>query len=101
MYLVADINVEICSQTGCKLCMQYCPEPNTILYNEQLGQYGAAYVVVDRCKGCGQCTWICDNLSKHHAIKLVMVDQLPAAAFTENVLYGDKSTTAARAPLAQ
>jgi len=81
--------------------MQYCPEPNTILYNDRLGKYGAAYVIVDRCKGCGQCTWICDNLSKNHAIKLVMVDQLPAAAFTENVLYGDKSTTAGRAPITE
>lgn len=98
MYLVADINVEICAQTGCKLCLQFCPEPNTILYNDQLGKYGAAYVVVDRCKGCGQCTWVCDNMSKNHAIKLVMIDQLPMTALTENVLYGEKSTTVLPTP---
>ncbi len=101
MYLVADINVEICAQTGCKLCTQYCPEPNTILYNDQLGKHGAAYVIVDRCKGCGQCIWVCDDLSKNHAIKMVMIDQLSAAALAENVRYGDKSTTAWRAPLVE
>ncbi len=99
MYLVAEISSEICSQTGCKLCLQYCPEPNTILYNDRLGKHGSAYVVVDRCKGCGQCTWVCDNMSKNHAIKLVMIDQLEQAALTENVVYGEKSTYATYSPL--
>lgn len=99
MYLVANINVAICATTGCKLCTQFCPEPNTILYSDDLGRddglkHGSAYVVVDRCKGCGQCVWICDNMSKNHAIKMVMIDQLPQAALTETVTYGDKSTTA-------
>lgn len=102
MYLVADINVDICAQTSCKLCTQFCPEANTILYNDQAGKeqgykYGSAYVAVDRCKGCAQCVWVCDNMAKHHAIKMVMIDQLPQAAITDNVTYGDKSTTAALA----
>lgn len=99
MYLVADVSAEICGQTGCKLCMQYCPEPNTILYNDRLGKHGAAYVVVDRCKGCSQCIWVCDNMSKNHAIRLVMIDQLPLTALTENVSYGKKSTTAVYTPI--
>ncbi|MGH9894095.1 MAG: pyruvate ferredoxin oxidoreductase [bacterium] len=102
MYLVADINVDICAATSCKLCTQFCPEANTILYNADLGQekghkYGSAYVAVDRCKGCAQCVWVCDNMAKHHAIKMVMIDQLPNAALTENVSYGEKG---ARAKLA-
>lgn len=102
MYLVADINVDICAATSCKLCTQFCPEANTILYNPELGQekghkYGSAYVAVDRCKGCAQCVWVCDNMAKHHAIKMVMIDQLPNAALTENVSYGEKG---ARAKLA-
>ena len=97
MYLVADINVDICGQTSCKLCTQFCPEANTILYDTSLGKekgykYGAAYVAVDRCKGCAQCVWVCDNMAKHNAIKMVMIDQLPKAALTDNVSYGEKTT---------
>ncbi len=99
MYLVADINVDICGQTSCKLCTQLCNEANTILYNTELGKekgykYGSAYVAVDRCKGCAQCVWVCDNMAKHQAIRMVMIDQLPNAAITDNVTYSEKSTTA-------
>ena len=99
MYLVADINVDICAQTSCRLCTQYCPEANTIQYNEQAGKdkgykYGSAYVAVDRCKGCAQCVWVCDNMAKHQAIKMIMIDKLPKAATTDNITYGEKTTTA-------
>jgi hypothetical protein len=33
-------------------------------------------------------------MAKHHAIKMVMIDQLPKAAITDNVTYGEKTTTA-------
>ena len=99
MYLVADISVEICAAKSCKLCTQYCPEANTILYSEEMGKeqgfkYGSAYVAVDRCKGCAQCVWVCDNMAKNNAIKMIMIDQLPKAALTDNITYGEKSTTA-------
>ena len=99
MYLVADISVEICASKSCKLCTQYCPEANTILYSEEMGKdagfkYGSAYVAVDRCKGCAQCVWVCDNMAKNNAIKMIMIDQLPKAALTDNITYGEKSTTA-------
>lgn len=99
MYLVANINVDICAATSCKLCTQFCPEANTINYNNELGKdegykYGSAYVAVDRCKGCAQCVWVCDNMAKHHAITMVMIDQLPKAAMTDYITYGEKSTTA-------
>ncbi|MBX3307352.1 MAG: pyruvate ferredoxin oxidoreductase [Nitrospira sp.] len=99
MYLVADISVEICAAKSCKLCTQYCPEANTILYSDEMGKdqgfkYGSAYVAVDRCKGCAQCVWVCDTMAKNNAIKMIMIDQLPKAALTDNITYGEKSTTA-------
>lgn len=38
--------------------------------------------------------WVCDNMAKNKAIKMIMIDQLPKAALTDNVTYGEKSTTA-------
>ena len=38
MYLVADIDVDICAATSCKLCTQYCPEANTINYDDNAGK---------------------------------------------------------------
>ena len=49
-------------------------------------------MAVDRCKGCAQCVWVCDNMAKHQAIRMVMIDQLPNAAITDNVTYSEKST---------
>jgi len=99
MYLVAHIDTEICANTSCKLCTQYCPEANTILYNNEAGKekglkYGSAYVAVDRCKGCAQCVWVCDNMAKHHAIKMEMIDQIGDQALTENITYSEKNSTA-------
>jgi Pyruvate/2-oxoacid:ferredoxin oxidoreductase delta subunit len=99
MYLVANISVEICAAKSCKLCTQYCPEANTIQYSEDMGKdqgfkYGSAYVAVDRCKGCAQCVWVCDNMAKNNAIKMIMIDQLPLAAVTDNIRYEEKTTVA-------
>ena len=99
MYLVANIDQEICAATSCKLCTQYCPEANTIQYNTELGKdkgfkYGSAYVAVDRCKGCAQCVWVCDNMAKHKAIKMEMIDQIGDQALTQNISYHGKNTNA-------
>ncbi len=51
MYLVADINVEICAAKSCKLCTQYCPEANTILYSEEMGKDQGIQVRVRLCRG--------------------------------------------------
>src|SRR5437773_12082404 len=98
MYLVADINVEICAATSCKLCTQFCPEANTILYNNDSGKekglkYGSAYVAVERCKGWAQCVWVCDNLGKHHAINVIMIDKLHMEAMNANITCSEKKTT--------
>lgn len=73
MYVVAEIDSSICSQTSCRLCTQYCPEANTILYDTERK---TAFVAIDRCKGCEICVGICDTLAKHHAIKMVPADQV-------------------------
>ncbi len=74
MYLVANIDTEICGKTKCTLCTQFCPEANTIQFDKERN---TAFVAVDRCKGCMQCVWVCDSMTKHHAIKMVMIDELP------------------------
>jgi len=101
MYLVANIDQEICSSTSCRLCTQFCPEANTIQYDEGLGaesgsKYGSAYVAVDRCKGCAICVWVCDTMAKHKAIKLEMIDQIPEIATTIGITYTGKSAVATR-----
>jgi Pyruvate/2-oxoacid:ferredoxin oxidoreductase delta subunit len=73
MYSVADVDVDICSSTKCRLCTQFCPEANTILYDSVRN---TAYIAVDRCKGCEICVGVCDDLAKHHAIKMVPITEL-------------------------
>ncbi len=73
MYLVADVDVDVCSSTNCRLCTQYCPESNTILFDTERK---SAYIAVDRCKGCEICVGICDAQAKHHAIKMVWITDL-------------------------
>lgn len=82
MYLVANIDEEICGKTKCTLCTQYCPEANTIQFDKARN---TAFVAVDRCKGCMQCVWVCDTMARHHAIKMVMIDELPKQYLTTSV----------------
>ncbi len=28
-----------------------------------------------------QCVWVCDSMARHHAIKMVMIDELPKSEF--------------------
>lgn len=86
MYLVADVDTEICSSTSCRLCTQYCPEANTILFDTKRE---SAYIAVDRCKGCEICVGVCDNLAKHHAIKMVMITDLESPFEIRNHGYKD------------
>lgn len=74
MYLVANIDPKICGDSKCTMCTQYCPESNTIQFDKERN---TAFVSVDRCKGCMICVWVCDNMVKHNAIKMVMIDELP------------------------
>ncbi len=73
MYAVADIDVDVCGSTKCRLCTQFCPESNTIQFDNARN---SAYVSVDRCKGCEICVGVCDDLAKHHAIKMVPINEV-------------------------
>ena len=67
MYAVATVNETDCiAGKGCRLCMTYCPEANTINYDPVRK---VAVVNEARCKGCEICVFVC---SKHHAIKMVL-----------------------------
>ena len=51
MYLVAHISVEICAAKSCKLCTQFCPEANTILYSDEMGKDNGVQVRLRLCGG--------------------------------------------------
>jgi len=70
VYKVARVDASKCSASNCRLCVLYCPEPNTLLYDEKRN---TAFVAVDRCKGCGACLRICTDISKRNCIAMVAV----------------------------
>ncbi len=73
MYYIAHVDKEICAESACHLCTTYCPESNCINYSEE---DKSAYVSVDRCKSCEICVYICDNVAKKNAIKMVWIKKL-------------------------
>lgn len=73
MYKIAQINSSKCSQSSCRLCTIFCPEPNTILYDEKRK---SAYIAIDRCKGCGACIGICNDIAKRGCISMVAVGEV-------------------------
>jgi len=73
MYKVAHVDSKKCSQTKCRLCTLYCPEPNTLLYNDRMQH---AFIAVDRCKGCGTCVKICAEMTKRNCISMVAVGEI-------------------------
>jgi len=72
VYKVARVDASKCSASNCKLCILYCPEPNTLLYDEHRN---TAFVAVDRCKGCGACVRICTDITKRSCIAMVAVTE--------------------------
>ena len=70
MYNVALVTEEKCvAKKGCRLCIMYCPEANTLDLNSERM---VAEVVINRCKGCELCMVVCDA-AKHNAIAMVAV----------------------------
>lgn len=68
MYAVAEVIDDACvANKGCRLCIMYCPEANTIMFNKEKE---VAEVVELRCKGCELCVVVC-SAAKHNAITLV------------------------------
>jgi pyruvate ferredoxin oxidoreductase delta subunit len=71
MYAVAEVIEENCvANKGCRLCIMYCPEADTILLNQKDPQKKVAMVVEQRCKGCELCVVVC-NSARHNAIVMV------------------------------
>lgn len=67
MYAVAEVVDESCvAHKGCRLCIMYCPEPNTIMFDPEKK---VAAVNEYSCKGCELCVVVC-NAAKHQAIKM-------------------------------
>jgi pyruvate ferredoxin oxidoreductase delta subunit len=70
VYNVAFVHNDKCiAEKGCRLCIMYCPEADTIMLDENTKK---AIVIVDRCKGCDLCKVVC---STHNAISMHPVDQ--------------------------
>jgi len=69
VYNVALVDEAKCiAEKGCRLCIMYCPEADTIMLDEGTKK---AIVIVDRCKGCDLCLVVC---STHNAITMHPVD---------------------------
>ena len=65
MYNVAFVHDDKCiAEKGCRLCIMYCPEADTIRLNSEKMK---AEVVTHRCKGCDLCRVVC---STHNAITM-------------------------------
>ena len=70
MYNVAQVIDDKCvAKKGCRLCIMYCPEANTLDLNSSKM---IAEVNIDRCKGCELCVVVC-NAAKHEAIVMQAV----------------------------
>ncbi|MEE9258991.1 MAG: 4Fe-4S dicluster-binding protein [Nitrospinaceae bacterium] len=69
MYNIAFVHNDKCiAEKGCRLCIMYCPEADTIMLDQKTMK---AVVIVERCKGCDLCKVVC---STHHAITMHPVD---------------------------
>ena len=69
MYNIAWVDNEKCiAEKGCRLCIMYCPEADTIMLDESAKK---AIVIEHRCKGCDLCKVVC---STHNAITMFPVD---------------------------
>ncbi|MFP3159276.1 MAG: ferredoxin oxidoreductase [Hydrogenobaculum sp.] len=71
MYYVAKVINDECSKYNCKQCTLFCPEPNTLMYDDKEHH---AYVITNRCKGCALCVYVCSDMLKRNAIKMVMAE---------------------------
>jgi len=73
VYNVAYVHDDKCiAEKGCRLCIMYCPEADTIMLNTETMK---AVVVIPRCKGCDLCKVVC---STHNAITMHPVNLMKA-----------------------
>ncbi len=70
MYYVAKVDQEKCATYNCRQCTLFCPEANTLMFDEEKN---SAYVDEERCKGCALCVYVCSDLLKRDCITMEMV----------------------------
>lgn len=70
MYYVAKVDPDMCSEHKCNMCTLYCPEANTLMFDEEKK---TSYVDADRCKGCALCVYVCSDLLNRDCIKMEMI----------------------------
>jgi len=71
MYYVAKVDSTKCSDYKCNMCTLYCPEANTLMYDEA---NKTSWVDEDRCKGCAICVYVCSDLLDRNCIEMAMVE---------------------------
>jgi len=70
VYNVAFVDDDKCvAEKGCRLCIMYCPEADTIVLDAQKMK---AVVHTPKCKGCDLCMIVC---STHKAISMHPVNE--------------------------
>jgi len=67
MYNVAKVNMSKCSGYQCKMCTDYCPEANTLMFDNEKK---SAWVDEDRCKGCMICVYVCSDVLSRECITM-------------------------------
>ena len=78
MYNVAFVDDDKCiAEKGCRLCIMYCPEADTIMLDETKMK---ATVILNRCKGCDLCKVVC---STHNAISMHPVNPVTGQIILE------------------
>ncbi len=69
MYYVAKVDVAKCTEHNCKMCTDYCPEANTLMFDKEKN---SSWVDEDRCKGCTICVYVCTDVLDRNCISMVM-----------------------------
>jgi len=78
VYNVAFVDDDKCiAEKGCRLCIMYCPEADTIMLDETKMK---ATVILNRCKGCDLCKVVC---STHNAISMHPVNPVTGQIILE------------------
>ncbi len=71
MYYVANVDTKKCAEYKCKMCTDYCPEANTLMFDNHKK---SAWVDENRCKGCAICVYVCKDVLDRNCITMVMAN---------------------------
>jgi len=67
MYYVAKVDSDKCAEYKCNACTLYCPEANTLMFDEEKN---TSWVDIDRCKGCELCVYVCTDMLDRNCITM-------------------------------